>query len=73
MNDRPQQVPRTQWVSIKWHLWLIHDVTPAQGVPRSLNILIQVTVTLLLLLFVLLLRFPHHGPLHLSKGRTSGE
>ena len=71
MNDRPQQVPRTQWVSIKWHLWLIHDVTPAQGLQWSWNVLIGVSVALVLLLFLLLFLLLRHQ--RQNKGRTLGE
>ena len=73
MNDRPQQVPRTQWVSIKWHLWLIHDITPAQGLQWYWNVLIGVLVALVLLLFLLLFLFLFFRHQRQSKGRMSGE
>ncbi|XP_035869414.1 leukocyte immunoglobulin-like receptor subfamily B member 5 [Phyllostomus discolor] len=56
-------------VLIKWHLWLIYDVTPAQGLQWYWNVLIGVSVALVLLLFLHL--FLRHW--HQSKGKISDE
>lgn len=56
---------------IKWHHWLIHNITRVQGLKRYLNILIGVLVALVLLFSLLLFLLLRHW--RQSKRRMSGE
>lgn len=70
-SDRPSMCLAHGRHSIKWHHWLIHNITHVQGLKRYLNILIGVSVALVLLfslLLFLLLRKWRQG-----KRRMSGE